>query len=384
MRTDFTPWQVPLAMPMLGRDEEEAVLRALHDRWLALGPETEALEAEFASMFGVSHAIAVSSATAALHLAFMALGVGPRDEVIQPSINSPSAANMTVAVGAEPAFADIQAWDRPRIGISQIEEAWTSRATAVVVSHYGGVCCDMPAIREYCRQQDLYLVEDAWHSLGAVCEGRLAGTWGDFGCFSFMQGAGSVAGGGGMLVTSRDDLAARARALRSHGFTGAPASPVLELAEECDIEASGFNYCLDELRAAVARVQLEKLDVMRARRRDNALMYSVRLADCTGLSIVDRLNVQQSACHIMSVLVGPGSRMRVRRALQAAGIETGWHYPCLAEASVFRDTLRPEAVANSIEFAKRQITLPLYPALAGDLIKRVCESLSACEPAVTV
>lgn len=378
---DSEPFRIPLVRSTLTLDEEEAVLRALRAGCAALGPETAALEAEFASLLGVSHAVAVSSGTAALHLALLALGVGPREDVIQPAINGPAAANMSIAVGAEPTFADIASPECPRIGVAQIEAAWTSRATTVVVAHTGGCGCDMRAISDYCRSQDLHLIEDAWHSLGLVVDGRYAGTWGDFGCFSLSPGGGWLGSAGGMLVTSRDDLAARARLLRSHGLTF-PAATAGEGADGFDIAAGGYNYCLDEIHAAMARVRLGQIDRLTARRQDHARLYAARLAEARWLSIVDRCNIEHSTCHLLSVLVPAEQRAAVRRALRAKGIETGWHYPCLAELSAFRGLTVPRAVANALVYARREITLPMHPGLSGAEIKEVCDTLLACEPAV--
>lgn len=367
-------WAIPLAVPSYGPEEEEAVLRAMRSGWLTLGPETEALEAEFASMIGVSHAIAVSSGTAALHLALLALGVGPREEVIQPAINSVAAAHMTVAVDADPVFADIVSVECPRVGAQQIEEAWTSRATTVIVTHYGGLACDMRPIQEYCRDQQLHLIEDAWQSLGVESDGHFAGTWGDFGCFSLTSGTDMISGGGGLLVTGRDDLARRVRALRSHGLDQGDRLNGDEITDY-DIQTSGFNYCLDEIHAAIARVQLEKLVTLRAKRRDAARLYAAWLGESRGVAIIDRLRSERSACHLMSIVVEPDRRSAIRQACHRRRIETGWHYPCITELSVYRDMTSPRAVQASIEFARRQITLPMHPRLSDGDIKTVCEAV---------
>ena len=386
MSREQITWQVPLGGPEFDAAEEAAVLRVLRSGWLTMGPETEALEAEFASSLGVSHAVAVSSGTAALHLALLSLGIGPGDEVVQPAINFTAAANMTAAVGAEPVFADVASTDYPVIGVSQAERAWTSRPAAVVAMHYGGYPCDVEALREYCREQDIAFIEDAAHAIGASVKGRALGTWGDVGCFSFFSNKNMAVGEGGMLVTDRDDVAQRARSLRCHGMTSVTWNRHRGVLTGYDVVANGFNYRIDEIRSAIAREQLRKLDSMNARRREHTQAYAERLAGVPGLSIVGigsgsggdvASRLAPSACHLLAVVVDADERDEVVRACRARGVQTSRHYPCLPELSAFRGTAAPSQVSVSHEFALREITLPLYPSLRNEDIELVCEAVCA-------
>jgi dTDP-4-amino-4,6-dideoxygalactose transaminase len=162
--SNVSEWRIPLSDLSFGADEEEAVLRVLRSRWLSMGPEVQAFEQEFASLLNVKHALAVANGTAAIHLAYAAAGLGPGDEVIQPAINFVAAANMTMAVGATPVFADIIGLREPTIDPAEIERLITPRSKAVVVMHYGGYVCHMAEINALCRERGLLVIEDACHA----------------------------------------------------------------------------------------------------------------------------------------------------------------------------------------------------------------------------
>jgi len=364
-----------LCTPEFGEAEEAAVLEVIRSGWLTMGPQTESLEAEFAAELQVADAVAVSSGTAALHLALLGLGIGSDDEVIQPAINFTAAANMTVAVGARPVFADIISMERPVIGPEQIERVRTPRAIAVVAMHYGGYACDMLALRRYCREHRLLLIEDACHAVGGYCGSRPLGTWGDVGCFSFFSNKNLAAGEGGMLVTNSDELGEHVRRLRCHGMTAATWSRHQGAANGYDVEFHGFNYRIDEMRAALARVQLGRLEEITERRRRHTHTYAAMLADSSIVTPVGGADIDSSACHLMAVTAEPGERNALRGACRTRGVQTSLHYPCLAEMSAFRGMTDPRRLPVSREFARRELTLPLCPSLRQEQIERVCQAI---------
>jgi dTDP-4-amino-4,6-dideoxygalactose transaminase len=184
-----------------------------------MGAETQAFEEEFAQAIGARHAIAVTNATAALHLACVACGIGPGDEVIVPSLTFVATANAVRYVGASPVFADIQGESDLTISPQSIEARLSTRTRAIIVMHYAGFACDMPAIMKLADRYGLCVIEDAAHAAGSSLEGRSLGTWGAVGCFSFFSNKNMTTGEGGMLVTQDDELAAKLRSLRSHGMT---------------------------------------------------------------------------------------------------------------------------------------------------------------------
>ena len=212
-------WAVPLFDLDFGEAESRAVLDVLERKWLTMGPVTEQFEAAFASALGAPHAVAVSNGTAALHVACLALGIGPGDEVIVPSLTFVATANAVVYCGATPVFADIVSEDDWTLSPAAIEEQITPRTAAIIVVHYGGALCDMAAILDVARRHGLAVIEDCAHAPLAQLKGRAAGTFGAIGCFSFYTNKNLSTGEGGMLVTGDGELARTARLLRCHGMT---------------------------------------------------------------------------------------------------------------------------------------------------------------------
>jgi dTDP-4-amino-4,6-dideoxygalactose transaminase len=350
-----------------------------------MGPEVEAFEREMASFLGVKHALTVSSGTAALHLAYLAVGIQAGDEVVQPALNFVAAANMTLAVRAVPVFADITALDEPIIDPVEVERHMTPRTTAVVVMHYGGFTGSLTAMRELCDRRGLALIEDACHALGTrdvdtttdPPRGVVAGTVGDVACLSFFSNKNMATGEGGMLVTNRDDVAARAKALRSHGMTTLSWDRHRGHARSYDVTVNGYNYRLDELHAALGRVQLQKLDGYNARRRQLVDTYRRHLSELEGWTVPFSSYRGQSACHLM-VALAPDRVIRDAAvdALRAAGIQTSLHYPCVPDFLAFKEFAGAE-IPHSRLFTSRAITLPLFPTLSETDVETVCSHLKA-------
>ncbi|HMB22270.1 MAG TPA: aminotransferase class I/II-fold pyridoxal phosphate-dependent enzyme, partial [Anaerolineales bacterium] len=204
-------WRVPLADIDFGPEEEAAVLEVLRSRWLSMGSVTQQFQDEFASFIRAKHCLAITNGTAALHLACLALGLGPGDEVIVPSLTFVATANAVRYTGAMPVFAEIENLDQLTISPSAIEACLTERTRAIMVMHYAGFACDMPAILEIAKRHHLKVIEDSAHAIGSELDGRMLGTWGDIGCYSFFSNKNMTTGEGGMLVTSDDALAERLR-----------------------------------------------------------------------------------------------------------------------------------------------------------------------------
>lgn len=361
------------------------MLRVLRSKWLSMGPEVEALESELASFLGVRHVVAVSSGTAALHLAHLAIGIGPGDEVIHPAVTFVAAANTTVAVGARPIFADIVGIHEPTIDPVCVEAAITERTKAVAVMHYGGYSCRLAEIVNICRRHGLALIEDACHAIGGRYRDRLSrpphgassGTVGDVGCYSFFSNKNMATGEGGAVVTNRDDVATMLRRLRSHGMTTLTWDRHRGHASAYDVVAHGWNYRLDELHAALGRCQLHKLLDNNSRRRVLVDAYREATSDLDGWIMPFADHPGESAYHL-SVLVAPDApiRHRVVTALKTAGIQTSMHYPCITDFTAFRayDTGR---LNRSHDFASRAMTVPLFPTMTLDQLGDVCRAVGA-------
>ena len=363
--------RIPLSDLDYGPDEEAAVQRVLSRRWITMGPEVEAFEREFAAMLGARHALAVANGTAALHLSYLALGLHAGDEIIQPAINFVASANLSLMIGARPVFADIVGVDEPTIDPQQVAALITTATRAVVVMHYGGYLCRMAEIRAICEDQGVALIEDACHAVGAAYALGMAGTLGDIACFSFFGNKNMAVGEGGMVVTNRDDLAEKVRALRSHGMTSLTWDRHQGHARSYDVVVPGFNYRLDDLHAALGRSQLAKLPGNNERRGRLVELYRRRLDDLPGWTIPFRTYEGDSAYHLMTVVAPDEShREVVVKALAGHDVQTSLHYPCIPGFKAFQPG-RHDHLERSEAYAARTITLPLYPGLRDDQVERV-------------
>ena len=368
-------WRVPLADVRLGPEEESAVLDVLRSGWLTMGGVTQAFEQEFAAFVGAKHAFAVTNATAALHLACMAVGLGEGDEVIVPSLTFVATANAVRYTGANVVFADIESEDWLCICPRSIEEKINERTRAIVVMHYAGFACDMPEILRVAKKYHLAVIEDAAHAVGASLDGKPLGTWGDVGCYSFFGNKNMTTAEGGVLVTDDDRLADKVRILRSHGMTTLTWDRHQGHASTYDVVDLGYNYRIDEIRAALGREQLKKLPAGNVRREVLVERYRKEFAErlpALGLPFSEKRGL--SSQHIFPVLLPEGvDRQSFREALKADGIQTSFHYPPVHHFRIYRQ--EGEELWMTENAARRQVTLPLFPGMTDAQQSLVIESV---------
>ena len=315
--------RIPVMIPWLGEEEAKAASDAVLSGWVAQGPRVAAFEKAFAERVGAEHGIAVSSCTTGLHLSLVALGVGPGDEVVVPSLSFIATANAVRYVGAEPVFADVD----PATGNltpATVDAVRTPRTRAVLVVHQGGVPADVHSLRAACAEWDLPLVEDAACAIGSTVGGKPVGQGALLAAWSFHPRKVVTTGEGGMVTTDNAEWAARLRRLREHGMNASAAErhasnkPVLESYLEV-----GFNYRMTDVQAAIGLVQLGKLDAMIARRRELAARYDELLRDVPGLTPVHDPAHGQSNFQSYWVLLDedfPLGRDELLAALAEAGI----------------------------------------------------------------
>lgn len=379
-------WIVPLADLDYGPEEDQAVLDVLHSKWLTMGAVTQAFEQEFAAYHGAKHAIAVSNATQALHLACLALGIGPGDEVIVPSLTFVATSNAVLYCGAEVRFADIISEDELTIDPQEIERLITPKTKAVIVMHYGGYPCRMPEIMAIAEKHGIKVIEDTAHAPGAWLNGKALGTWGEIGCFSFFSNKNLSTGEGGMLLTNRDDLAEKLRLLRSHGMTSLTWDRHKGHAYTYDVVELGYNDRIDEIHSALGRVQLSKLAVKNGRRRAITEQYWQALAE-TDLVLPFRKVFENCfqendrhaylpAHHLMPVLLPEGAdRTAFVEKLKAAGIQTSLHYPPIHKFSYYKERFGKIKLPRTEVITAREVTLPLWSEMSEEQIKRVIHSI---------
>src|SRR5215218_6704488 len=321
---------IPLSDLAVSDELLDAATAAVASGWWSMGPRVEELERGFAALTGSRHAFAVANGTAALYMALLACGCGPGDEVIVPSLNFVAAANTIARTGATPVFCDVKGNGYLNLDSDDVAAVITPATKAIVVLHYGGFACDMGAVLELAERHGLVVIEDAAHAPGSRYDGRMCGTLGAIGCFSFFSNKNLPVGEGGMVVTDDDDIADRVRLLRSHGMTTLTWDRHRGHASTYDVLLQGFNYRLDEVRASMGLVQLRRLEQENAARRKIAARYRDALDGVNGLSMPfgDRLGDLASSHHLAVAIVSEGgARDGVRNRLGEQGIQTSLHYP---------------------------------------------------------
>jgi len=371
-------WIVPLSDVQFGSEEINAVTAVLKSGWLTMGEVTAEFEKEFATYTGAKHCLAVSNATVALHMACLALGIGPGDEVIVPSLTFVATANAVLYTGAEVRFADILGPDELTIDPASIEQAITPRTRAIIVMHYAGYPCRMREIMALAEKHGLAVIEDAAHAPGASLDGKALGTWGSLGCFSFFSNKNLSTGEGGMVTTDSDALAEKVRLMRSHGMTSLTYDRHKGHAFSYDVVELGYNYRIDELRAALGVAQLGKLERNNARRADLTRLYWQELSGL-GVELPFSTTMQGvSAHHIFPMLLPPGlDRQRFMEALRDAGIQSSIHYRPIHTFSYYRGHYGQQHLPRTEDAAAREVTLPLYPTMGEEKVRVVVEAVKA-------
>ncbi len=359
-------------------EDREAVAETLRSGWLTMGPRTLEFESEFAASIGSRHAVAVSSCTAALHLAYLAAGVGPGDEVIVPSYTMAATAAAVLHAGGTPVFADIMGLDEPVIDVSHVETLISPRTRAVVAMHFGGYAAPVDRLAELCAQRGLALIEDAAHSPMATLQGRSLGTFGLAGAFSFFSNKVLAAGEGGLLATDDPEVAQFARSRRSHAMTRGSWDRHRGAAEDYDVRALGFNYRIDEPRATLLLSRLRRLTDDVARRRELTARYRRQLSALPGLTVpFSDEAVATSSCYVMPVMLEDSARQAgLRIALREKHrIQTSLFYPAVHEFTAYRERFPGTSLPRTELAARSEVTLPLFSHMTTEDQDRVVAGL---------
>ena len=352
---------MPLTDIQMTEDDIEAVLDCLRSGWLTMGPRVQAFERAFADYVGVEHAVAVSSGTAALHLAALAAGIGPGDEVIVPNLTFVASAAAARYCGATPIFCDSLGPHDLNLDPADVRTRITARTRAIVAVHFMGYAADVEALRTLCDERELRLIEDTAQALGArTCSGCMAGTVGDLGCFSLFSKKQLCVGEGGMVVTSDPDLASRVRLLRSHAMTSVTWDRHQGYAETYDVVDVGFNFRMDEPRAALGLSRIVRLDEDIATRRAHVRHYrqALRGHDAIDVPWSDDEVARSSHFTFPVLLPDRRTRDRLRAGLAGMGMQTSV-YPGITELSEYGGGYKDATLTRSRELAERHCVLPL-------------------------
>lgn len=373
-------WDVPLFELNFDEQEAQAVSAVIDSGWLTMGDRVRQFEGEFEGMLGRTvQCFAVSSATAALHMSLLALGVGPGDEVIIPALTFVADANVVRMVGATPVLADAASIDDWNISAETISTKISPATKAVIAVHFAGFPCSMEAIAALCNRHSISLIEDVAHAPNAKIGDRQCGTFGDTGCFSFFSNKNLSIGEGGMVVSKNPEIARKLSALRSHGMSTLTLDRHKGRAISYDVSQVGLNYRMDEIRAAIGSVQLSKLAAGNLRRGHHYAAYCSELA-AIGVH-VPFAQVDQSiypAYHIMPVLLPARvDRDSIIIALRGKKIQASIHYPPFWEFTAYADCMSPTDAPLVADLAQRELTLPLYPTMTDQQRKDVVAALKS-------
>jgi len=342
--------------------------------WLTSGPQVQAFEAAFATKLGARHAVAVNSCTAALHLALEAIGVGPGDRVLVPTMTFAATAEVVRYLGADPILLDVC----PQTGLLTPEAVEAALDThtdvkACMPVHFGGLPCDMDAIRTVCEAKGVRIVDDAAHAFPAAIGDRAVGTLADVSCFSFYANKTLTTGEGGMLVTDDDDIAARARTMRLHGMNrDAWGRFTVDTAKwEYDLVAPGYKYNMPDVAAAIGLAQLPFADEHRDRRTDIASRYTHAFDGINSIRLCGNRPSTTHAWHLFWIVLEPDStitRHACIDALQEQGVSCSVHYKPLHRMTYWADRLQldPNAFPGAESIWSGCLSLPIFPSLSHD------------------
>lgn len=375
---------IPFSKVECSGNELKYVREVLESGWLTTAGKCQEFERQFARRVGGRHACAVNSATAALHLAAEAVGIGPGDTVFVPTMTFTATAEIIRYLGADPVFVDVE-YGSCLITPAILEEAAQQHpgAKAVILVHFGGHAADMEGILEVCRRHGLALIEDAAHAFPSRYRGRMIGSFGKATCFSFYANKTITTGEGGMLVTDDDALYQRVKVMRLHGINRDVWGRFTEGGArwEYDVVAPGFKYNMPDLNAAIGLAQLENADVFRAERQRCAEYYLRHLGGIPGLDLPRcRIPHEDHSWHLFWVNLLPEAsvgRNALIETLNAAGIGTSTHYKPLHRMTYYRERygLRPETFPQAERHWLGTISLPVYPSLSQASLATICTTI---------
>jgi dTDP-4-amino-4,6-dideoxygalactose transaminase len=376
------PTFLPYCLPAIGDDEIAEVVDTLRSGWLTTGPKARRFEEEVAAYVGAPYAVAVNSCTAALHVALAAMGIGPGDEVIVPTMTFCATANVAIHVGATPVLVDVD--ETGHLTAEAVERAVTSRTRAVIPVHYAGEACSMDEIHAVARRHGLRVIEDAAHAIGSTYKGRQVGgsPQSDAVCFSFYATKNMTTGEGGMVTTHDQALAEHMRTLSLHGMSHNAWNRYTRSGSwQYEVLEPGFKYNLNEIQAALGIHQLHRLEGFLERRRAIAAMFGRELSDIPWLHLPREQADRRHIYHLYVVWLdeeqSPITRDEFIQKLRDENIGTSVHFIPLHRHPVYRDRFgyRPAQFPVAERLFRGIVSLPLYPAMLDADVRDVAEAV---------
>jgi perosamine synthetase len=377
---------IPYGRQLIDEDDIQAVVDVLRSDWLTTGPAVQAFEQAFADVVESSHAVAVSSGTAALHAAMFALGIGPGDEVIVPTMTFAATANSVVFEGGKPVFADVVP-DTLLIDPNHVERLINPNTKAIIAVDYAGQPGDYDALKSIAERHNLALVADACHSLGASYKGRPAGSLADITVFSFHPVKHITTGEGGMVTTNDPELGARTKIFRNHGITTDHRQRMEQGSWHYEMVELGYNYRITDIQCALGLSQLKKLSRWIARRQELAAMYDKAFDGVEGIEPLLTASDVSHAYHLYVIRLGTRDGQPLRSVvfseLRSRGIGVNVHYIPVHLHPYYRKTFNtgPGLCPVAEKAYENILSLPMYPGMSNDDVRRIAEDLcDACKP----
>lgn len=358
---------IPLMSPNISETDIAAVAEVLRSGMLVQGEQVAALETEVTEYLGVKHAVAVSSGTATLHLALVALGIGAGDEVIVPAFSYVATANVVEIVGAKCVFVDVKP-DTFNIDLSKIEKAITPKTKAIIPVHEFGLACDISDLINIADKHNLFVIEDAACALGAKENGKFVGTFGNIGSFSLHPRKAVTSGEGGILTTDNDDMAEQFRVLRNHGNDG-----------KMNFIAAGFNYRMTDFGAALVRGQFRKIEEIINHRNNLANIYCSELKDAENIELPRVPENKRHSWQTFHTVVSENiDRDKLVENLKSAGIGTNYGAQCIPFQTFYSKKYNLDCernFPNSLRAFQKGLALPIYEKLSAEDVRFINKTL---------
>ena len=369
-------YKIPLFNLNFDEKEAQAAYDTIKSGWISTGPKNAELEQMFIDMWKVKYAVSMSNCTDALHVCCMVCGFGPGDEVICPSLTFAASCNCIRYVGATPVFADIVGPDHINIDPEDIERKITPKTKGIIVVHMAGFPCQMNEIMAIAKKHNLKVIEDACHGPLSEYKGVKLGTIGDCAAYSFFSNKNISTGEGGMFITNSEEMAAKARLIRSHGMSTMSYQRASGHATEYDITCLGYNYRMDDIRAAIAIEQLKKLPADLETRLSVRARYVERLSKIDRVAVPFADNTEFVSNYIFPIVIMNSTKEQrdaLREFMHAEGIQTSVHYPAAHRFSTYKEL---GAVLPHTEYVtENEVTLPMYAALTMEQVDFICDTL---------
>ena len=384
MKKDFfkdSKIKFPAYEPWISEDDKKIINKTLTQSMLTLGPQLEKFENDFCKYSKAKYAVAVSNCTAALHLSLMALGIKKDDEVIIPDLTFVADANAILACNAKPVIVDINK-ENFFLSISNIKKNITKKTKAIIPVHIYGQVCNIEEILDIAKDNNLKVIEDCAHAVGTFHKSKHVGTLGNTGCFSFYPTKNITTAEGGMVITNSEKIAEKVRQLRNHGMTKSLKSRYSsEYPWIFDIKQPGYNYRLDEIRAALGITQLKRIKKINELRKKASSYYNKNLQNIPGIILPDMVNDKTHSYHLYTIRVTKPyklSRNQLFKKLKDNGIRTTVYWMPIHKYTAYRKFVKTSNILNTTKIYDEILALPLFPNISKkhqDAVIKVIKSV---------